>query len=820
MIKWLGKLMGVEDLQSISDIGFRFSAPWAEGRPVLVFFVAIAMAVVAIVFYAKYQKNFGAASTGGRARGFLAVARGLILALIVIILAEPVISMSINERHKKTLVWLFDGTDSMNIKDNIPGEELGKLAKAAKTEGTVENLNDATRLDLVKKVVSRSENLFLGEDAEDYRVRAYVTDEGGRVSEIVNSIGDELDLEELTGGLEAKAQRTLLGTALDQLAKRHPSETLAGLVVVSDFNDNGGVPVAPVAEQLNTKIFTVGVGPRDVINLEVLPLNAPKVLKKDEDVTVTTAIRQNGLTGQTARVQLLARRLGTSGGLGIESKARPVGPAKSVQLATSRQTVELPFTPSEEGRFMLQVKVDLFDGEVEASDNLAESEIEISDDSLKLFFVEYEPTWEWRFVKEVFHRDPLIGKKGFRTFLRSADFKVRRTNELFVETLVRPRSEFFDNDVIFLSDVPAEMLSDHFQELLIEFVNKGGGLVVMCGPRYTTTSLAGTRIANELLPVKLDPALRPRKGKFRMEFTPLAKDSGFSFTQLSDDESENERAWDNMDPLPWFQPVYSTQGNGTTVLATIPTEKCAADDVTPQPFIAVREFAGSGKVVFLGSNEFWRLRRKYGEKYYRKFWGQMIYQLGLESGVGGGNRFRVKKVDSKYMAGDKVRITVQAYDRNYEALDVTELSALHLPANAPLNAEVATEFKIPVARDGVVFETEIPVYAEGSHRILVTDPVTNEKHEMNVIVEQRAIERRNPVRSFDLQQRVANKGNAGSRPLELYELTTLASHLTAETYEVPAAPKTVELWNTWLVLILVIGLMLAEWLGRKLVNLR
>jgi hypothetical protein len=811
----------MEDIQSISDVNVRFSAPWAEGRPVLVFLIAIALAVLGVLFYAKYQKSFGGASnTSARARGFLAVARGLVLALIVIILAEPVISASVTERRKKTLVWLFDGTDSMNINDHIPDEELGKIAKAVNSNGADDNLSEATRLDLVKKVVARSENLFLGDDAEEYRVRAYVTDEGGRVSEIVNTTGDELDLEELADGLEAKAQRTLLGTAFDQLSKRHPSETLAGLVVVSDFNDNGGIPVTPHAEELNTKIFTVGVGPRDVINLEVLPLNVDKVLKKDEEVTVSTAIRQNGLTGQTARVQLLARRLGSAGGLDIQSKPRPVGAAKTVQLTAPRQKVELSFTPSEEGRFMLQVKVDLFDGEVEDSDNIAESEIEVTDDSLKLFFVEYEPTWEWRFVKEVFHRDPLIGKKGFRTFLRSADFKVRRTNELFVETLVRPRSEFFENDVIFLSDVPAEMLSDHFQELLIEFVHKGGGLVVMCGPRFTATSLSGTRIANELLPVKLDPALRPRNGKFRMEFTPLAKDSGLSFAQLSDDESENERAWDNMDPIPWFQPVYSTQGNGTTVLATIPTEKCAADDVTPQPFIAVREFAGSGKVIFLGSNEFWRLRRKYGEKYYRKFWGQMIYQLGLESGIGGGNRFKIKRVDSKYMAGDKVRITVQAYDKNYEPLEVTELSALHLPANAPVNADAATEFKIPVSQDGVVFETEIPVYAEGSHRILVTDPVTNERHEMNVVVEQLAIERRNPVRSFDLQEKVANKGSPGSRALELYELTTLASHLTPETYQVPAAPKTVELWNTWLVLILVIGLLLAEWLGRKLVNLR
>ena len=92
----------------------------------------------------------------------------------------------------------------------------------------------------------------------------------------------------------------------------------------------------------------------------------------------------------------------------------------------------------------LSLGVQAFDDEVLDENNSAEREINVRDESLKLLFVEYEPTWEWRFVKEVFHRDPLIGWEGFRTFLRSADFKVRQTNDLFLETLT------------------AERLSDHF----------------------------------------------------------------------------------------------------------------------------------------------------------------------------------------------------------------------------------------------------------------------------------------------------------------------------------------------------------------------
>ena len=99
-------------------------------------------------------------------------------------------------------------------------------------------------------------------------------------------------------------------------------------------------------------------------------------------------------------------------------------------------------------------------------------------------YVAYEPTWEWRFIKEVFHRDKLVGMEGFRTFLSSSDPRVRESNVLFLPTLTPKRSEFFANDVIFLDDMPRTALTDRFCEMTKEYVsNLGGGLVVIAGPR-------------------------------------------------------------------------------------------------------------------------------------------------------------------------------------------------------------------------------------------------------------------------------------------------------------------------------------------------
>ena len=81
--------------------------------------------------------------------------------------------------------------------------------------------------------------------------------------------------------------------------------------------------------------------------------------------------------------------------------------------------------PQQTGQFDFFADVEHLDGEVVDQGNHARREATVIDDFLRLMYVEYEPTWEWRFIKEVFHRDPLVGMRGFRTFLRSADPKVR-----------------------------------------------------------------------------------------------------------------------------------------------------------------------------------------------------------------------------------------------------------------------------------------------------------------------------------------------------------------------------------------------------------
>ncbi len=810
MIRLLGKLFLIEDLSSIQGWKITFGAPWAQRYPVLLIFGVIAIAAAGIVYYVRYQhvgRHYG--------RNLMAAFRSVLLVMLLVILAEPMISLTVSEYPRPLVVALFDGSGSMGIRDRLPGEATKQLEAAMDPEKRPASLEEQSRLDLVQHVLSGPAQEALADVAKHNRIRAYIMDRADHVREIDVSApggGEEIDAAHVAGQLTAEGPVTALGSALDCLNRRHKGPLLAGVVVFSDFDRNAGRDPVAAARELGAPLFTVGVGPREVVDLSV-DLQAPLVLKRDEKASVTVLLRQTGLTGRSAHVSLTARKQGMTSGLDVQGAAVAVSPAQVVPLKSAQVTCQIPFLPTASGRYVLEAKVDPFPDEVLEDNNSADREVAVRDESLKLYFVEYEPTWEWRFVKEVFHRDPLIGRRGFRTYLRSADFKVRRDNELFVETLERPRAEFFANDVILLSDVPGEMLSRPFQEMLEEYVKQfGGGLVVIAGAQYGIGELKNTLIA-DMLPVVVDPTSKPEVKDFRLQLAPGAADE--DFMNLGRDEHENRVAWANLGRLPWFQPVLRRHPLAS-VLATHPSERCV-DDRERQPIIATRS-CGKGEVVYIGFNEMWRLRRKYGEKYYRRFWGQLIYRLGLSRALGSQKRFDVSVERPIYQSGDQVRVSVEAYDLNFDPLDVPKLSA-RLIAVDMLDGDGAAEttVSIPLARGEFVYETTFPVYTSGRHRLLVRDPATGDEIEAGFKVASVSIERRSAARDFELQKNLA--AETGGQHGELHEVSRLLDDIPSVRVRETSVHR-LALWNTWVVLIAAIALMLAEWLTRKLMNLR
>lgn len=801
MTQWVGQLFGIENVSEIHSWKISFTAPWAQQYPVLLLFAVLGVLFLSIAYYVRFQhvdRRLG--------RVLMTAFRSSLLLILLLIFAEPAIKLSLTEQPKPLLLTLFDGSDSMNIVDRISGDSATKIKEALTPEGgAAPELDELSRGELVKGALAASAGTTLDKLSERVRIRSYVMDRPDRVREIHG--------EDLAEQISTDGTVSALGNAIRDLGNRHKGPLLAGLAVFSDFDKNAGGDPLAAARNLEAPIFTVGLAPTEVTDLSI-ELTAPPVLKKDVEATVDVLIRQTGLTGQAARVMLYARRLGTQDSTDRAlNSAIEASPSQVVQLSKQQLSISMPFRPNTSGRYQLEARIEPFPDEVLTDNNSADRELTVRDDSLRLFFIEDEPSWEWRFVKEVFHRDEMIGREGFRTFLRAADFNVRRSNDLFEENLVPPRSEFFANDVVLLSDVPADMLTDRFQDMLEEYVKVfGGGLVVIAGPRNGLAELQKTRIA-DMLPVVPDPNATAKSSTFRMQLTSSAND--YAFMNLSGEQRITQTPWNNLGKLYWYQPVLRPHPLAT-VLATHPSDRCV-DNSTLQPIIATRR-CEKGEVIYIGMNEMWRLRRLHGEEYYKRFWGQLIYRLGLSRALGSHKRFVVETERPIYQAGDQVRVTAEAFSLSFDTLNTPHLEA-RLITNDPdaINAPQETQIKIPKARGDTIFEATFPVYSPGTHRLLVRDPETSGEFETTFKVAPLSIERRSAARNVRLQQALADE--TGGRRYELHEFTSLIDDLPSiEINEITEHRK--PLWNSWLVLGLVLFLMFAEWTTRKLMNLR
>lgn len=817
MSHWWGRTLGLENVASIDSLRLSLAAPWAEGSSAFwVVLLAVLALLAGMVFYGRGQRT---ASRGSRV--LFGLCRGLVLLMLVVTLADPVLELGIVNRQRPVIAVVFDCTESMAIVDNY-SPDLRRKIDAAIGE-TASGTAQRSRIDDVKALLRREQTNLVGQlSRQEVDLEAFIFD-GNTTSRLrklaVSGASANYDVAlPPADELANRGQVTALGAVLAQLKEQLPAR-LAGVVLVSDFAHNSGP--APLGEPghspaaaLGVPLYAVGVGATDAIDLAV-ELQTDLKMKKAERGSILVKLRQSGLSGQTAPVRVSARRL--NGAVAAATGTLIDVGQRSVELSAELQTVEFPFVPEEPGQFEFMAEVQPLAGEASEQNNRSERQVNIIDDYLRLMYVAYEPTWEWRFIKEVFHRDKLVGLAGFRTFLMSSDPQVRESNTLFLPTLTPKRSDFFASDVLFLDDMPHEALTTRFSDLVKEFVgNLGGGLVVIAGPKFGPRELYNTGIA-DMLPVIIDPRATmqtaPQKPEFVLRLTPPA--ARYPFMQLSGPAATSTGGWKTLGKLPWYQPSAMPHPQAD-VLAEHPSDVCA-DGRTPQPLIAIRKY-GKGEVVYLAFNEIWRLRKEQGEHYYRQFWSQLIYRLGMSHALGADKRFVVRLDEQQYRPDDKVRVSIEAYNENYEPLEFGAGSAQGLKGELISPGEggtVSESFAIPQIASGL-FETQLPVSAIGAHAVRVQDPVTGKATEQRFEVIGVSIERRRSVRDQRLQEALAEA--TGGRTYDLTTVGQLPRDLRIAPVE-QRLTRRLALWSTPLWFGMVVVLLLGEWATRKWMRL-
>jgi hypothetical protein len=266
----LGWLLGLKNVKSIDEIAPSLAAPWAAQGTFWVVFGLAALLVVALVFYVKFQHR------GSRAaRLALGLSRGLLLALLLLTLADPVLRVSLTDVKPPLLYLVFDGTDSMAIEDEYPEDQQAALVRATLWQAPEDMANHKpSRMNYLQAFLTKPQNNLLTRLADDrrFRVESFLFD-GNTTSQLRKlepkpGGGDAPDAKHIAGQLTTKGQVTALGAVLNDMAQQFGAGNLGAVVMFSDFAQNSGL--APIggrdgaagspAAKLGVPIYAVGAG--------------------------------------------------------------------------------------------------------------------------------------------------------------------------------------------------------------------------------------------------------------------------------------------------------------------------------------------------------------------------------------------------------------------------------------------------------------------------------------------------------------------------------------------------------------------------------
>lgn len=574
--------------------------------------------------------------------GAVVVLRWLALALAVLTITRPSVSVQEPDTSPSTLLIALDNSKSMTVPDELDAKSRWATAER-----------------LMKLAAPRLEEL---------REKYQITTKLCRFSE------DVFDDERGPDG-----PRTDFGGMLRTLAQRHGQErALRGLVILSDGADNGvRYPAFSEAARfrgLNCPIETFALGKKGtssqqrdiaVVNLIADPTPAPVKQK----IVFRATVDAPGFENSKTQARLFFND-------------QPVVTQEVALTQPTANVITLETTaPPAPGEVKVTLKLDVRPGEASVANNELTTYLTVTKEGISVLIVD-RLRLETKFIRRALSGDP-----RFRVYEA-----VRQTDDL-------PRGELADiysfekqaYDVILIGDVSARRFTGGRNDLLRQIEQlvkvRGTGLAMLGGiDSFGAGGWARTPIG-EALPTEMDGGGQSDEP---VQLLPLPAARDEFLLRLLPDTALNEALWRKLPSLPGFSQLGRRKDGATTI----------AQSAGGVP-LYVRRFYGNGRTIALGVDmtylwqqlgQMARPRTTEGLDAHTRFWRQMVLWLGRQEETEGS--VWIKPDVRRVAAGSKLNFGVGV--RGKSGLDLAN-GQYEVTVTAPAGALPGT---IPVARIG------------------------------------------------------------------------------------------------------------------------
>jgi uncharacterized membrane protein len=728
-----------------------------------VFVLILAVLILAAV-WASYRKT-----TLQLSRGFkmaLMVFKLGVMALLLLALLEPILTVSTVVPQKSSLVVLLDDSKSMSIKD--APHQSSRLSYAARL------LGEAAQPGL------------LSELGKNFKLQTF-------------KFASEVEFLRDVNGASGQGAASDLGKSLRFAADLADQSALAGVVLLTDGANNGEddpLETAALLKNKNAPLYVVGIGSEQAEDIEISKVTANHSAIENSVVEISALIKNKNMSDQLIELELR------------EEGAIVKKQSEKLQGASTRVTMK--FSPSRRGFVRYTLNAIAKANEAIKENNSKSFLIDHRSRQARVLYVEGYPRAEFKYLRRAFHGDESIElvsllRTGADKFYRQG---IRNQEELSAG-YPKSKKDLFKYDAVIFGSIEADFFSKEELQNTLDFVaQRGGGFLMLGGfNSFAAGGYAHTEIA-ELLPAELpnqNSGLNSEsafKDRFKLVLTP--EGLAHPIMQLSAVETDNAALWQNLPELEGYNPLGRAKP-GATILAVHPLSEFQ----DPKIVLALQRYGSGRSMVFATSSSWhWQMSMPHQDLSHERFWRQMLRWLALTSP----RPIEAHTDKESYAPYEQVTLKVEVRDSTYQYIEDAAVKAtittpsgklVDVPFNWASNGKVEYIGSFQTDELGL-YLVEVSAYSAKGELL--------GKTQSGFFVEESKAEFTNAQLQSGLLKRLAEI--SGGKYYHQDQAKTLADEISVRE---SSYSKLVEydLWDMPLVFLLAVAILAIEWYIRR-----
>ncbi len=691
----------------------------------------------------------------------LAVIRLLFLFLLFWCLLMPSLRQATRRMLKPRFLVVMDTSRSMEL---TPREEV------------------TTRWQTAREVISQPWARVVGAQA-DIDVHPFDVEPGSRLS------------LEAAMDVTPEGQATHIRSSLRRIVDRYRGQNVEGMLLLSDGIDTRETTDEWTDDAWPYPVYTVRLEPPDLWEVEpdvrVDAVNTPRRAVVGWDTELSAVISGQGTRGAMIPVQLLKNDEMIQE---IPTQIPEGGGSREVGFQLSHDHV---------GQHTYTVNLPALEGESNTNDNYFSVSILVTDDRNRLLYVEGVPRWESKYLNRALQANSLIEPLSF---IRGpgGEFLTYGARGRMTTDMTEDELGFFN--IVLIGDLNAAELGEERAGNLVKFVEDGGSLVLLGGPKaWGRDGYAATEL-RRVLPLRSSPRAQPAEGRFQVRVT----DDGMQHQIISGLRDHH----DELPPLLSYFPGGELSAGATALIEV-------EDAGESQPLLAVQRY-GHGKAAAILTDSLWRWRLHPGpDDHFAALWDQIIawsapseveldeYQMDLFADT-----------DQLFMGES---ILLQARMGGRQELMVRDLTA-HCEIISPSGRRIP--YRMTPQTVTTSSGRELPGFAidftpdeSGMYRAVAQATVGDDMIESSPYsFYVRPFTPESNPRPINVDTLTALADHSGGQFMEPDEVDAVLSALTMEATEEDRVSYR-SLWNNWWIITGLILLLAVEWTTRKMKNM-